>query len=155
MTRNYSKVTDDKRQRLIELINSNMTIKDAARSVDIKYENAKAIYRVYRKEQRTQKRRNRFRYKLPEGVSKNSPAAAKLREQAEIARANKKGKNKAAAADMMSDDEDIDDEMLQDDESAEEDDKEMSDSRKEARERMVASQSMAAANARPTRRSQQ
>jgi len=42
-----------------------MTIKDAARLVDIKYENAKAIYRVYRKEQRTSKRRNRFRYKLP------------------------------------------------------------------------------------------
>lgn len=32
------------------MINQNMTIKDAARLVDIKYENAKAIYRVYRKE---------------------------------------------------------------------------------------------------------
>lgn len=66
MTRNYSKVPDDKRQRLIEMINMNMTIKDAARRVDIKYENAKAIYRVYRKEQRTSKRRNRFRYKFGE-----------------------------------------------------------------------------------------
>ena len=53
MTRNYAKVPDEKRQRLIEMINMNMTIKDAARRVDIKYENAKAIYRVYRKEQRT------------------------------------------------------------------------------------------------------
>ncbi len=65
MTRNYLKVSDDLRQRLISLINQNMTIKDAARLVDIKYENAKAIYRVYRKEKRTSKRRNRFRYKLP------------------------------------------------------------------------------------------
>lgn len=65
MTRNYSKVSDDKRKRLIDMINSKMTIKDAARIVDIKYENAKAIYRVYRREQRTDKRRNRFRYKLP------------------------------------------------------------------------------------------
>ena len=45
------------------MINRNMTIKDAAREVDIKYENAKAIYRVYRKEQRTEKRRNRLRFK--------------------------------------------------------------------------------------------
>ena len=79
MTRNYSKVPDEKRQMLIEMINMNMTIKDAARQIDIKYENAKAIYRVYRKEQRTQKRRNRFRYKLPPGINKNSPAAARLR----------------------------------------------------------------------------
>ena len=50
MTRNYAKVPDEKRQLLIEMINMNMTIKDAARSVNIKYENAKAIYRVYRKE---------------------------------------------------------------------------------------------------------
>ena len=45
------------------MINRNMTIKDAAREVDIKYENAKAIYRVYRREQRTDKRRNRLRFK--------------------------------------------------------------------------------------------
>ena len=64
MTRNYSKVPDEKRQRLIELINMNMTIKDAARVVDIKYENAKAIYRVFKREQRTDKCRNRFRYKV-------------------------------------------------------------------------------------------
>ena len=41
-----------------------MTIKDAARLVEIKYENAKAIYRVYRREQRTDKRKNRFRSKV-------------------------------------------------------------------------------------------
>ena len=49
------------------MINRNMTIKDAAREVDIKYENAKAIYRVYRKEQRTEKRRNRLRFKPDQG----------------------------------------------------------------------------------------
>ena len=53
MTRKYAKVTDEQRLSLIEMIRNNMTIKDAARQVDIKYENAKAIYRVYRKEQRT------------------------------------------------------------------------------------------------------
>ena len=50
MTRNYSKVPDEKRQLLIDMIQQNMTIKDAARLVQIKYENAKAIYRVYRRE---------------------------------------------------------------------------------------------------------
>ena len=50
MTRKYARVPDEQRAKLIELINMNMTIKDAARHVDIKYENAKAIYRVYRRE---------------------------------------------------------------------------------------------------------
>ena len=49
-----------------------MTIKDAAREVDIKYENAKAIYRVYRKEQRTEKRRNRLRFKPDKGDTNGS-----------------------------------------------------------------------------------
>jgi len=35
------------------MVNGGTTIKDAARALEIKYENAKAIYRVYRKEQRT------------------------------------------------------------------------------------------------------
>ena len=50
MTRKYSKVPDEQRAKLIELINMNMTIKDAAKIVKIKYENAKAIYRVYKNE---------------------------------------------------------------------------------------------------------
>ena len=45
------------------MINIGMTIKDAAKSIDVKYENAKAIFRVYRKESRTDKRRNRLRFK--------------------------------------------------------------------------------------------
>ena len=43
-----------------------MTIKDAAKVVEIKYENAKAIYRVFKNEKRTDKRKNRFRYKIGE-----------------------------------------------------------------------------------------
>ena len=80
MTRNYSKVPDEKRQLLIEMIQQNMTIKDAARLVQIKYENAKAIYRVYRREQRTDKRRNRFRAKgsLPLGKPGDAIRKAKL-----------------------------------------------------------------------------
>ena len=66
MTRKYAKVSDEKRHHLIELINQNMTIKDAAKMVDVKYENAKAIYRVFKKEQRVDKRKNRFRYKIGE-----------------------------------------------------------------------------------------
>ena len=69
MTRKYSKVPDEQRAKLIELINQNMTIKDAAKQVKIKYENAKAIYRVYKNESRTDKRKNRFRYKLGEDKS--------------------------------------------------------------------------------------
>jgi len=64
MTRNYEKVSDEKRQLLIDMIRQNMTIKDAARLIDINYENAKAICRVYRREQRTDKRKERLRYKL-------------------------------------------------------------------------------------------
>lgn len=69
MTRKYAKVPDEQRAKLIELINMNMTIKDAAKIVKIKYENAKAIHRVYKNEQRTDKRRNRFRYKVGEDKS--------------------------------------------------------------------------------------
>ena len=64
MTRNYAKVSDEKRQLLIKMVNENMTIKDAARLIDIKYENAKVIYRVYKRERRTDKRRNRLRHRL-------------------------------------------------------------------------------------------
>merc|ERR1712013_320558 len=37
-----------------------MTIKEAAKIIDIKYENAKAIHRVYKNEQRTDKCRHRY-----------------------------------------------------------------------------------------------
>ena len=70
------------------MINRNMTIKDAAREVDIKYENAKAIYRVYRKEQRTEKRRNRLRFK----PRKSSTNGSKQRSRGD-AIATKRAKN--------------------------------------------------------------
>merc|ERR1712186_116317 len=37
-----------------------MTIKEAAKIIDIKYENAKAIHRVYKNEKRTDKCRHRY-----------------------------------------------------------------------------------------------
>ena len=48
--RQYTKVTDEKRLELIDLLNKNMSIKEASDQMGINYENAKAIYRVYRLE---------------------------------------------------------------------------------------------------------
>ena len=70
------------------MINRNMTIKDAVREVDIKYENAKAIYRVYRKEQRTEKRRNRLRFK----PRKSGTNGSKQRSRGDVI-ATKRAKN--------------------------------------------------------------
>ena len=53
--RAYTKVTDEKRLELIDLLNQNMSIKEASDQMGINYENAKAIYRVYRLEQRKTK----------------------------------------------------------------------------------------------------
>lgn len=63
MTRKYNLVPDHQRKKLIELISMDMTIKEAASTIGIKYENAKAIHRVYKKEQRVHKRINRFSFK--------------------------------------------------------------------------------------------
>ena len=88
MTRNYSKVPDEKRQLLIDMIKQNMTIKDAARLVEIKYENAKAIYRVYRREQRTDKRKNRFRSRGANNSmeSEQSPKKGKRKERMSLSK---------------------------------------------------------------------
>lgn len=60
MTRKYAKVGDNDRQTLILAIHEQgKTIKQAALEIGIPYENAKAIHRVYRKEQRTVKRATR------------------------------------------------------------------------------------------------
>ena len=67
-----------------------MTIKDAARLVEIKYENAKAIYRVYRREQRTDKRRNRFRAKGGASLG-GKTADARRKAKLESLKANKGG----------------------------------------------------------------
>jgi hypothetical protein len=76
MARNYSKVTNECRERLIKLISEGKTIKNAAIEIDIKYENAKAIYRVYRNESRISKRKGRLRYK--KGEDRNSLESKKL-----------------------------------------------------------------------------
>ena len=48
--RSYTKVKDTERRELIALLDQNMSIKDASDQMGIKYENAKAIFRVYRLE---------------------------------------------------------------------------------------------------------
>ena len=58
--RPYTKVTDEKRLELIDLLNKNMSIKEASDQMGINYENAKAIYRVYRLEQRKTKQQKRL-----------------------------------------------------------------------------------------------
>ena len=57
MKRQYKKVSDSKREQLIECIRQrDITIKEAAEACGINYENAKAIARVFRKEKRVIKR---------------------------------------------------------------------------------------------------
>jgi hypothetical protein len=61
MKRKYEKITNDKRKALIDTVNNNegMKIKAAAALLEIPYENAKAIFRVYRKEMRSEKCKHR------------------------------------------------------------------------------------------------
>ena len=66
MKRNYAKVNDKMRYDLIKLIaNQKLTIRDAAKQLDLNYENAKAIYRTYRLNKRINKIKFR-RHLLPE-----------------------------------------------------------------------------------------
>ena len=55
MVRDYTKVNDEMRKILVKLISEGKTIKEAANIINIKYENAKAIYRIYRTELRVDK----------------------------------------------------------------------------------------------------
>jgi transposase len=62
MVRAYEKISNERRKALIELIEGdNLGIKVAAKTLGIPYENAKAILRVYRKDQRLKKCPHRFR----------------------------------------------------------------------------------------------
>ena len=54
------KVSDDQRAQLIDLLNQNQSISEAADQVGVNYENAKAIFRVYRLEKRKFKRSKRL-----------------------------------------------------------------------------------------------
>ena len=58
--RSYMKVSDEQRAQLLNLLSQKMTISDAAEQVGVKYENAKAIFRVYRLEKRKTKRSKRL-----------------------------------------------------------------------------------------------
>ena len=53
--REYTLVSNEKRAELIALLNNNNNIRSAAEQVGIKYENAKAIYRTYRLQNRVRK----------------------------------------------------------------------------------------------------
>ena len=56
-SRGYQIVSDEKRKALIKFITvDKMKIVDAAEMIDIPYENAKAIYRIYKNEGRSQKK---------------------------------------------------------------------------------------------------
>ena len=59
--RSYKRVSNKRRKRLIRLLKQKKSIKEAAELVGVNYENAKAIYRVYRLENRQTKHINRFR----------------------------------------------------------------------------------------------
>lgn len=61
MTRRYKKVSDDQRRDLIKSISSGRTIKESASDLNIPYENAKAIIRVFNSENRTEKQIKRSR----------------------------------------------------------------------------------------------
>lgn len=63
MVREYTRVHDDTRATLIKLIHEGKSIKEAAEIVDINYENAKAINRMYRQENRVEKKKHRIRVK--------------------------------------------------------------------------------------------
>jgi transposase len=61
MTRNYNHINDTMRRRLITLVQQGLQIKQAAAELGINYENAKAIVRVFKNEDRTTKRVKRNR----------------------------------------------------------------------------------------------
>lgn len=50
--RSYTRVNDKQRIELIDLLEREMSIKEASDRMGINYENAKAIYRIYRLERR-------------------------------------------------------------------------------------------------------
>jgi molybdenum-dependent DNA-binding transcriptional regulator ModE len=66
MVREYQRVTDETRRRLIKYIQEGSSIKEAAALVNINYENAKAINRIYKQETRVEKKKSRFRYRRDE-----------------------------------------------------------------------------------------
>ena len=65
--RSYTHVDNEKRNELIALLETKTTIKNAAIQVGINYECAKAIYRTYRLQDRTEKKSRKL-YRVAKGV---------------------------------------------------------------------------------------
>lgn len=59
--RPYQKISDHTRNHLISLIIQGLSIKKAAENLNINYENAKAIHRVFTKQKRVNKCQKRKR----------------------------------------------------------------------------------------------
>jgi hypothetical protein len=82
MVKTYTKVTNDQRKELIRLIHDELfTISKAADTTGIYYPTAKAINKIYKNEQRIQKRDFRYRTKKEDkesGVIRNKIAIEKV-----------------------------------------------------------------------------
>ena len=85
MLREYQRVTDETRRNLIKLIQDGMSIKEAAEIVNINYENAKAINRIYRQETRVDKKKSRFRFRT--GEDKNTANRNRMAFQQSLSKA--------------------------------------------------------------------
>lgn len=85
MVREYNRVSDDTRRKLIKHITDGRSIKEAAELVGINYENAKAINRIFKNETRVQKKKCRFRYR--QGEDKNEMRKSRLEFQKAITKA--------------------------------------------------------------------
>lgn len=70
--RRYTKVTDEQREELVcKIINDKRTCIDVAAEIGLDYENAKLIYRVYKREGRVKQTLKQI--KRYAGVLKNNP----------------------------------------------------------------------------------
>jgi hypothetical protein len=66
MVRTYQQVTDEQRRELLNHVRMGQSIKNAAELVGMNYENAKAVTRIFRKEDRTDAKKFRMRAKKGE-----------------------------------------------------------------------------------------
>lgn len=85
MVREYQRVTDETRRNLLQFIQDGMSIRQAAELVNINYENAKAINRIYRQETRVDKKKGRFRFRP--GEDKEAVNRSRLEFQQTISKA--------------------------------------------------------------------
>lgn len=85
MGKEYTKVPNDKRKELVRLITEEgLSIIKAAEMTGIYYPTAKAINKIFKREQRTQKRTTRYRTKKEDqisGVKRNKIPIERLSKQ--------------------------------------------------------------------------